>query len=129
MSRLLAATWSAFGQSQPTPVAATPENAAAFLGEWTVTATGLYGPTTLTLTLKAADAKVAGEVTSANGKQPITEVSRTGPSLVLRYVFDYQGMPINAVITLTPGDKQIDAHLDFADGAALFVGTASKKQS
>jgi hypothetical protein len=36
-------------------------------------------------------------------------------------------MPIDAVITLTPNDKTVDAALDFANGAAQFVGTAAKK--
>jgi hypothetical protein len=80
--------------------------------------------------LKVTDGKVLGEISSvAVGKQAIADISRTGPSLMLRYVFDYQGNPVNAVITLTPGEKTINAHLDFADGAAQMTGTATKKPS
>jgi len=57
----------------------------------------------------------------------VTDVGKSGTSLGLAYVFDYQGMPINTVVTLTPNDKQVDAMLDFANGAAQFTGTATKK--
>jgi hypothetical protein len=116
-------------QNAPAPVPATAENAAAFLGEWTVAATGSYGQTTLDVSLKVTDGKVVGEVASAaTGKQPLADISKSGPSLVFVYSFDYQGMPIRAVVTLTPGDKKVDAYLDFADGAAQFTGTATKKE-
>jgi hypothetical protein len=109
-------------------MAATPDNAAAFLGDWTLDATGNYGPASFAITLKAADGKVIGEISSANAaKQAITDISRTGATLVLRYVLDYQGMPVNVIIRLTPADGKVAADLDFADGAAQMAGTAVKK--
>ena len=118
------------GQAQPAPVPATAENAAAFLGEWTINASSTsYGNTTMTLTLKATDGRVAGEAADTNGRHPLTDVSKSGESVVAVYAFDYQGTPVDAVVTLTPNekDKTIEAYLDFANGAALFVGTATKK--
>lgn len=114
-------------QTQPAVAPATPDNAAAFLGDWTVSANGSYGPVTMSVTLKAAEGKVVGEVADQNGKHTVTDVSKSGTSLTLSYVFDYQGNPIDAVVTLTPNDKTIDAFLDFAGGAAQFTGTATKK--
>jgi hypothetical protein len=109
-------------------MAATPDNAAAFLGDWTLDATGNYGPASFAITLKAADGKVVGEISSANAaKQAITDISRAGATLVLRYVLDYQGMPVNVIIRLTPADGKVAADLDFADGAAQMAGTAVKK--
>ena len=127
LSVMLVCAVSLAAQGQAKPVAATPENAAAFLGDWIITAKGSYGDLTVNLTLKAADGKVAGEASDTNGKHAIGDVAKSGNSLVASYVFDYQGMPIDAVITLTPNDKNVDAALDFANGAAQFVGTAAKK--
>ncbi|MCC7009641.1 MAG: hypothetical protein IT184_12600 [Acidobacteria bacterium] len=115
-------------QSAPAAVPATPTNVEAFLGEWTVSANGNYGPATFDVTLKVVDGKVVGEVaSSAMGKSAVTDLSKAGPSLVLRYAFDYQGTAVGAVITLTPGNDKVDAYLDFADGAAQMAGTATKK--
>jgi hypothetical protein len=118
------------GQARPATVPATADNAASFLGEWTITASSTsYGNTTMTLTLKAADGKVAGEAADTNGRHPFTDVSKSGDSLIAAYAFDYQGTAVDAIVTLTPNekDKTVDAYLDFANGAALFVGTATKK--
>lgn len=134
-STLLAATWLiaiatlASAQTSPPPAPATPENAAAFLGTWTIEASGSYGPLALEATLKTAEGKVTGEVTSATtGKLAMTEISKAGTSLSFVYVFDYNGMPITAVVTLTPGDKRTDAYVDMAGGAAQFTGTAVRKE-
>jgi hypothetical protein len=123
---LMGAVLTAGGRDQTSSTPATPENAAAFLGEWTVSATGSYGPITMTVTLKAAEGKVVGEIADPNGKHE-AGVAKSGTSVVLSYVFDYQGNAIDAVVTLTPKDNTVAANLDFAGGAANFVGTATKK--
>ena len=125
---LLGGAVAARAQNQLTAaVPATPDNAGPFLGEWTIIATGSYGNATVTLTLKVVEGKLVGEAEDTNGKHPLGDMSRSASSLVVYYAFDYQGMPIDAVITLTPNDKAVDAVLDFANGAAQFVGTATKK--
>lgn len=123
---LMGAALAAAGRDQAASTPATPENTAPFHGEWTISANGSYGPITMTVTVKAADGKVVGEVVDPNGKHT-AEASKSGTSLVLSYVFDYQGNPIDAVITLTPNEKAVAANLDFAAGAAQFTGTATKK--
>jgi hypothetical protein len=132
-SRLIVALLvsSAIGSAQePPPAGATPENAATFLGDWTLEANGQYGPATFALALKAAEGKVVGEISSAaTPKQSISDVTKAGASLVLRYVLDYQGMPVNVIIRLTPAEGKVAAEFDFADGAAQMVGTATKKAS
>ena len=116
------------GAQEPAAVAATPESAATFLGEWTLDANGNYGPATFVLTLKAAEGKVVGEITSAAApKQAIADITKAGANLFLRYVMDYQGMPVNVIIRLTPAEGKVAADLDFADGAAQMSGTATKK--
>ena len=125
----IAATPSASAQNDSKASPATPQNAAAFVGEWTITAKGSYGDIAATLMLKAADGKLAGEITDTNGKHQLSDVSKSGDSVVGYYVFDYNGMPIDAVVTLAPNEKEkrTDAYFDMANGAAQFVGTAIKK--
>jgi hypothetical protein len=116
------------GAQEPPPAAATPETASTFLGDWTLDANGQYGPATFALTLKTAEGKVVGEISSQTSpKQAIADVTKAGTSLVLRYVLDYQGMPVNVIIRLTPAEGKITADFDFADGAAQMAGTATKK--
>jgi hypothetical protein len=123
---LMSAIVAAGGRDQAAATPATPENTSVFHGEWAVSANGSYGPIALTVMVKAAEGKVVGEVADPNGKHT-ADVSKSGTSLVLSYVFDYQGNPIDAVITLTPGENAVAASLDFAGGAAQFTGTATKK--
>ena len=114
----------------PAPNAATPENASTFIGDWTITAEGPNGPATFALAVKTADGKVTAEISSdAQPLQAITDLTRDDTSLVLRYLFDYQGMAVPVVVTLTPSGEKVGAHLDFADGAYLMDGTAAKKKA
>ena len=112
----------------PTVAAATPENAASFVGDWTVTAEGPNGPGTFALSVKADAGKLTAEISSeVQGKQPITELLTKGTSLILKYGFDYQGNPVSVVVTLTPSADKVLVEMDFADGAYVMTGTATKK--
>ena len=123
----LAAT-AAAGLSQ-TPAAATPENAASFIGDWTLSAQGDQGPAQFGLSIKVEDGKVVGSVSMGQGgSQPIADVSLNGKTMVLKYNFDYQGMPIDAAISLTPGGDKVGLQIDFAGGAYSMSGTAEKKK-
>jgi hypothetical protein len=124
---LLSAFVATSAQTEPKAVPATPENAAAFLGEWTVTANGQYGPLSMGVTLKVAEGKVVGELTAQTGKHTLADISKVGNALYFGYVFDYQGMPIDTGVTLTPKDKTVEAYIAMAGGAAEFTGTATKK--
>src|SRR5690348_16046010 len=83
------------------PVTATPQNAASFVGDWAIAA----GDASMTLKLTVVDGKLVGEASSQVGTNPVQMLSVDGPSLVAGYSFDYQGMSIDAVVTLTPNDK------------------------
>jgi hypothetical protein len=113
----------------PVVAAATPESAATFLGDWTLTAEGPNGPGTFALSVKTDAGKVMAEISSeVQSRQPITDLSTSGASLVLRYSFDYQGNPVSVVVTLTPDKDKVGAQLDFADGAYIMTGSATKKE-
>jgi hypothetical protein len=113
----------------PAPAAATPESAAAFLGDWTLTANGDNGPATFALAVKTEAGKVVAEISSEI--QPltkVTDVTMSGSSLLLRYGFDYQGMAVPVALTLKADGEATAAIIDFADGAYRMTGTAVKKK-
>jgi hypothetical protein len=112
------------------PAQVTPADAAPFIGQWTLALEGPNGPGTFELTVKVEQEKVVGEITSeAVGAQPITDVTRADKSLLLRYAFDYEGNRVDAVVWLTPvADGKTTAKIDFAGGAYLMSGTATKKE-
>jgi hypothetical protein len=48
---------------------------------------------------------------------------------VLGYSFTWEGNPVDAVVSLTPGkDGPMAAQIDFAGGAYVMTGTATKKE-
>ena len=115
----------------PVPVAveATPENAAAFVGDWVLNGTGQNGPTTFALNIGAVGGKLLGEISGeAVPRQIVNGLSKVGDALTLRYDFDYQGMAIPVVLTLTPADGKVSMAMDFAQGAYQMTGTATKKE-
>lgn len=110
----------------------TATDAAPYLGEWTLTMEGANGPGTFALAIRAdkETGKVTADITNdATGKLPISTISRTEKSLVLGYSFTWEGNPVDAVVSLTP-DKEgkTAAQIDFAGGAYVMTGTATKKE-
>ena len=86
----------------PTAAAAQikPEDAAKFMGAWTLGMETPQGAMAMNLTLKDDAGKVVGSITSdmAPEAQAITDVSKAGEALVLKYMLDFQGTPIPAKI-------------------------------
>jgi hypothetical protein len=118
------------GQAQPAAGQVTPAEAAPFIGEWNLALDGPNGARTFALVIKVEKEKVVGDITTATvANQPITDVTRTDKGLVLRYTFNYDGNPVDAVVRLTPGaDGKVAAEIDFASGAYVMSGTATKKE-
>ena len=110
------------------PVAATPENAATYLGNWDLALEGPNGAAAMKITLKSEAGKVVGEMSSEMMEtQKFAEVIRSGTGLILRYNFDYQGMAIDAEAKLTPAGDKVNASVSFAGGAFMMDGTATKQ--
>lgn len=126
---MLAATGLAAQQAGPAaPAALAPADVAAFLGDWTLNVESQMGPSALALSLKDTAGKVTGEISSdMMPKAEITDISKAGTSLILKYGFDYQGNTVPVVVTLAPAADKITASLDFAGGAFMMTGTATKK--
>jgi hypothetical protein len=106
-----------------------PEDAAKFMGGWALGMETPQGAMTMNLTLKADAGKVVGSITSdmAPEAQAITDITKAGEALVLKYMLDFQGTPIPAKITLTPAGEKMTVSFDFADGQFTLDGTAAKK--
>jgi hypothetical protein len=106
-------------------------DAAPFLGEWTLAMQGPNGPASFTLAITAEKEKVSAEIASdALAKQPITNISLVDKRLVLGYSFLYEGNSVDAVVSLTPDKdgKTTAAQIDFAGGAYVMSGTATKSE-
>src|SRR5207249_10981037 len=99
------------------------------LGDWTLALQGPNGPGTFDLTVKVEKDKVVGEIKSEQMPlQSITDVTKADKTLVLRYSFDYQGNAVPAAVSLIPGEGgKTTAQIDFAAGAYVMTGTATKK--
>jgi hypothetical protein len=105
-------------------------DAAPFLGDWTLAMEGPNGAATMGLAVKAEQEKVSAELSSdVMGTQAITSVAKAEKALVLSYSFTYDGNNVDAVIRLTPdADGKVAAQIDFAGGAYVMTGTATKKE-
>jgi hypothetical protein len=81
------------GLAAQSPLAAS--EAAAFMGNWTITLESPQGAFEQTLVLKDDSGKVAGEISNqlAPGALPITDISKAGADLVLKFTGDFQGRP------------------------------------
>lgn len=127
-SAVVAAPAVVAAQTAPAPVPATAAEAAPFLGDWTLTMQGPDRSASFDLTVKVEGEKVVGEISAAEmAKEFVPEAWMAEKTLRMKYSFNYQGNPIDGVISLTPAADKVDAQIDFANGAYLMTGTAAKK--
>jgi hypothetical protein len=104
--------------------------ATAFLGTWTITLDSPQGPFEQVLELKDAGGKVSGQITSAIAPEPtqVTDISKDGQDLVLKFNGDFQGTAFTAKITMSmQGADKAKATFDVMDGQFVMDGTAVKK--
>ena len=110
--------------------ALSPADAGAFMGSWTLALDTPQGNFEQSLVLKDEGGKVVGEMT--NQMQPdtqkITDVSKKGDDLLLKFSGNFQGNPFDAVITLTPdGTDKCKVTFDVNSGMFTMNGTGTKK--
>ena len=123
---LCALMGSALGAQAPAPLSTAA--AAKFMGAWLLTLESPQGPFALTMTLTDSDGKVACELTSdIMPAQKVTDVSKAGNDLVLKYQGDFQGQAFAAKITLTPVDDKLGVNFDVMDGQFMMTGVGTKK--
>jgi len=107
----------------------TAAQAAPFLGDWSIALQGQQGPANFDLVVETDKDKVVARISGTQTpQQAIPSITLAEKTLVLRYAFDYQGMSIETVLSLTPAaDGKVSAEMDFAGGAYVATGTATKK--
>jgi hypothetical protein len=118
------------GAQAPAPSGpVTPAQAAPFLGDWTLSMQGDRGPAQFALSVRSENGKVLAEIGSDQmGKQTVTDITRSGDTLTLKYSFDYQGNPVAVAVALTLDADKLKAAMDFADGAYAISGTGVRRK-
>ena len=110
------------------PSALPTADAAKFMGAWILTLESPQGPFALTMTLTDVEGKVACELTSdVMPAQKVSDISKAGNDLVLKYQGDFQGQAFSAKITLTPVEDKLGVNFDVMDGQFMMSGVGTKK--
>lgn len=108
----------------------TAADAGAFMGSWTISLDSPQGNFEQTLLLKEDGGKVVGEISNqmAPGAQKVTDITKSGTDLVLKFAGDFQGNAFDAAITMTPdGTDKAKVTFDVNSGQFTMNGTAVKK--
>jgi len=107
-----------------------PADAGAFMGSWTLTLDSPQGSFEQTMVLKDEGGKAVAELSSQMQPevQKVTDVSKKGTDLVLKFAGNFQGNPFDAEITLTPdGTDKCKVTFDINGGQFTMSGTGTKK--
>ena len=107
-----------------------PADAGAFIGSWSLMLDSPQGQFEQTMVLKDEGGKVVAEI--SNQMQPdvqkVTDVSKKGDDLILKFAGNFQGNPFDAAITLTPdGTDKCKVLFDINGGQFSMNGTGTKK--
>lgn len=103
-------------------------DAAKFLGNWAVSMDTPQGAFTMNLNLTDKSGKVAAEISADQlPTQDITDITKAGENLVLKYASDFQGQAFNVKITMSVQGPKGTVTFDAADGQFVMEGAATKK--
>ena len=107
-----------------------PADAAAFMGSWTLMLDSPQGAFEQTVVVKDEGGKVIAEISSQiqPDTQKVTDVTKSGEDLVLKFAGNFQGNPYDAMITMTPdGSDKAKVTFDVNGGQFTMSGTGTKK--
>ena len=108
----------------------TVADAGAFMGTWSLNLESPQGTFEQTMVLKDEGGKAVAELSSqmAPDVQKVTDVSKKGDDLVLKFAGNFQGNPFDAEITLVPdGTDKVKVTFDVNGGQFTMSGTGTKK--
>ena len=108
----------------------TVADAGAFMGTWSLNLDSPQGSFEQTMVLKDEGGKAVAEISSqmAPDVQKVTDVSKKGNDLVLKFAGNFQGNPFDAEITLVPdGTDKCKVTFDINGGQFMMNGTGTKK--
>jgi hypothetical protein len=117
---------------QPAAAAApaTPADVTALVGDWALAMDSPMGPSTTNLTLRVDTGKVVADVSSDMiPKTTVSDITKSGAALVLKYSIDFQGQAVPIILTLTPKGDGLAANFDFAGGMFQMDGVGTKKKA
>ena len=101
-------------------------DAGSFVGMWTLSLESDQGPFESSLDMKDMDGKVAATFSNDfMGESMVSNITKDGDVLSLKWEADMQGMLMPLTLTLTPDGDGMKASLDIA-GFVQMDGTASK---
>ncbi|HUF77163.1 MAG TPA: hypothetical protein VMM35_12835, partial [Longimicrobiales bacterium] len=128
------ALWAALLGAATTPVHASAQSqldvaeAQAFLGEWVVDMQTDFGPFTMNLDVTDQAGKVAASMGSPEmgGPQPVTDITKSEESLLLRFSTDAQGQMIDVEVALVPNGESLEVYFDVGQGQFSATGTAPR---
>jgi hypothetical protein len=109
--------------------ALSPSDAGAFMGSWTLALDTPQGNFEQSMVVKDEGGKVVAELSNqmAPEVQKVTDVSKNGTDLILKFAGNFQGNPFDAVITLTPdGSDKCKVTFDVNAGMFTMSGTGTK---
>ena len=109
--------------------ATTPADVQKFMGTWALSLESPQGTFVLNFALKEKEGKLAGELTSDIAPpQDVTDITKSGDDLVLKYTGNFQGNEFDAKITITPtSDTAANVVFDVMNGQFVINGTGTKK--
>ncbi|MDH3423169.1 MAG: hypothetical protein OEN00_09255 [Gemmatimonadota bacterium] len=102
--------------------------ATAFIGSWDLSMESPQGEFVMDLEITDSSGKVAASIGAAEmgGMQQVTNISKSGANLMLRYEIDAQGQMAPVAVTLAPNGAELNVTMDFADGMFVMSGTGTK---
>ena len=108
--------------------ALTAADLGSFMGTWALVVDSPQGPFEQELIFKEDGGKVMAEMNSQLGLQKITDVSKDGGNVILKYAGDFQGTPFEAAVTLIPdGSDKCKVSFDINGGQFSMSGSGTKK--
>ena len=108
--------------------ALTAADLGSFMGTWTLTLDSPQGPFEQELAFKEEGGKITAEMNSQIGQQKITDISKDGSNVVLKFAGDFQGQAFDAAVTLTPdGTDKCKVSFDVNGGQFSMSGSGTKK--
>jgi hypothetical protein len=113
----------------PQPAIATADDAKPFLGRWTTTFDSPQGAVTFDIEVHLDTGDPGATVSnSLIGDAEVSDVTKAGPSLVLRYVAEVQGTQVPVSISLTADGETLKADFSFMDGQYAASSVATRKK-
>jgi hypothetical protein len=108
-----------------------PADASAFIGNWTITLDTPQGTFDQSVVIKDEAGKVVAEL--SNQMQPdvqkVTDISKKGDELVMKFSGNFQGNPFEAQITMTQdGEDKCKLVFDINGGQFSMNGSGTRKK-